>query len=112
MYLKLQASQIDQEAIQITALQVIFDLLHLFGMETFNGDGNPEAEKPESQLDISGETDVTMTEPGQSGANKTASSVLNILIGLLDSQVLLYCYLFNHVTLYNMQITAKLNLCS
>ena len=32
----LQVSQVDHEAVQATAVKVVFDLLHVFGFESFN----------------------------------------------------------------------------
>ena len=58
-------------------------------METFNADGmnTDTGSYPDDQLNASGNSDVTESEAGKTGASKTASSLLNILIGLLDSDV-------------------------
>ena len=38
----------DQATVKMTALQVIFDLLHLFGLDTFNVDAAAESTEDET----------------------------------------------------------------
>ncbi len=46
-----QVAQMDQATVKMTALQVIFDLLHLFGLEAFNVDSEHEEEEADSAND-------------------------------------------------------------
>ena len=39
MHIVHQVSQVDHDSLQATALRVVFDLLHLYGFESFNMDG-------------------------------------------------------------------------
>ncbi|XP_078577289.1 condensin complex subunit 3-like isoform X3 [Branchiostoma floridae x Branchiostoma japonicum] len=74
----LQASQVDLDAIQVTALRIVFDLLLIFGLKAFG------AENSEQQNQGEGEEETE--EPQQATPNNTANSLLSILTGMLDSE--------------------------
>ena len=83
---------------QVTALQVIFDLLHLFGLEFFQtpesanteencseaGDSSKRGDQESSEQDF--EKSGT-EETAESEVNNVANSLVNILSGLLDNEV-------------------------
>ena len=97
----------DQEAVKVTALQVLFDLLHTFGLDAFQVDQNADqstmiedtTKQPESvdgdNLDGSNVTDdyeedrarQQQQEEEETAVPHTASSLLSILSSLLDSEV-------------------------
>ncbi|CAH1247093.1 NCAPG [Branchiostoma lanceolatum] len=72
----LQASQVDLDAIQVTALQIVFDLLLIFGLKAFGAE----------QQNQGGEGEGETEEPQQATPNNTANSLLSILTGMLDSE--------------------------
>lgn len=103
-------AQLDQELVRVTALQVVFDLLLKFGLEAFKVNTTvPELDINEpstvSEQDKSGTEDdeeEAETEEGEAENEKddehdeipapdtdTAASVLTILTGILESEVLL-----------------------
>ncbi|XP_077992118.1 condensin complex subunit 3-like [Glandiceps talaboti] len=89
LLLLMQVSQVDLETIRVRALEGIFDLLLLFGFETFKTD-DEEEEVNKSKVD---DGDVS-TEDAERSFNitkrakekNTANSVLTILTTLLDSE--------------------------
>ncbi|XP_022086528.1 condensin complex subunit 3-like isoform X2 [Acanthaster planci] len=86
LLLFMQISQVDQETIQVTALQSIFDLLHTFGLDAFKiPPSAPETGDGESQTPAENRRD-SKGEEGVQQDKSTASSVLAILTGLLDSE--------------------------
>eukprot|EP00058_Branchiostoma_floridae_P024891 XP_002610381.1 hypothetical protein BRAFLDRAFT_120047 [Branchiostoma floridae] len=74
----LQASQVDLDAIQVTALRIVFDLLLIFGLKAFGAENSEQQNQGEGE----GETE----EPQQATPNNTANSLLSILTGMLDSE--------------------------
>ncbi|XP_072041085.1 condensin complex subunit 3-like [Amphiura filiformis] len=87
LLLLMQISQVDQETIKVTALQAVFDLLHLYGLEAFKVDGavpsasDDDADSEEDEEDQGEEGDKEEKQ------NKTAAnSAVAILSGLLDSE--------------------------
>ncbi len=103
LLLFIQASQMDQETVQRTALKIVFDMLHTFGLETFEVRVDDldasQVEGPEfeatvfdededgaRQLDNStGEGTAEVSTEEKAGGN-TAAKVLNILLNSLDSK--------------------------
>ena len=103
-------AQLDQELVRVTALQVVFDLLQKFGLEAFKVNASvPELEcsGPSTsglEQDTSGKEDDEEEENGegedgsqnrgdeneerQAPDTDTAASVLTILTGILESEVL------------------------
>ncbi|XP_038070751.1 condensin complex subunit 3-like isoform X1 [Patiria miniata] len=94
LLLLMQISQVDQETIQVTALQSIFDLLHTFGLDAFKiatsapsvGDGDSRASAEDQGDDEVEEQGVDGGTAGLQQDKSAASSVLAILTGLLDSE--------------------------
>lgn len=95
LLLFMQVVQIDQEAVKVTALKVIFDFLHLFGLETFevNAINDDETMADADKSPEFDEDDGVNTSPNHqsserdgSDKTKTASSILHILVTLLDSE--------------------------
>lgn len=92
-------SKVDIEVVQVTAVQVIFDLLHFFGLKEFNIE--PEvSEKPATanrtkdrrlstvSLDDFEDAGAVQKTPERPEKNtEVALSVLTILTDLLDSDV-------------------------
>lgn len=106
-----QVAQLDQELVRVTALQVVFDLLQTFGLEAFKVNasvpelGSNDASTSSSEKDTSekedeeeenGEegddnekrSDGDDAEENQAPDTDTAASVLTILTGILESEVL------------------------
>jgi len=107
-----QVAQLDQELVRVTALQVVFDLLQTFGLEAFKVNASvPEldsndastsssekdtSEKEEDEEEENGEegddnekrSDGDDAEENQAPDTDTAASVLTILTGILESEVL------------------------
>ncbi|XP_031571204.1 condensin complex subunit 3-like [Actinia tenebrosa] len=97
LVLFLQVAQLDLEMVQVTALQVVFDLLLKFGLEAFKL--NPNKDFLEEEKLISEKEDKNNEEQEQEGGEQkedgdvenstpdnTATSVLTILTGLLESE--------------------------
>ena len=103
-------AQLDQELVRVTALQVVFDFLLKFGLEAFKVNAAvPDLDNSEpstvSEQDKSGTEDdeeKAESEEGEAENEKddehdeipapdtdTAASVLTILTGILESEVLL-----------------------
>lgn len=87
-------AQVDLELIQLTALQVVFDLLLKFGLEAFKLNPNKELlneEKNETEKSDENEDnenqDEQEKEEDENAPDTTAMSVLGILTGLLESEV-------------------------
>ena len=83
----------DQETIKVTALQAIFDLLHLYGLEAFkvdasttSGSDDESKEENEDEEEEQGEEEDKEEEQNKSAAN----SAVAILSGLLESEVNIY----------------------
>ena len=49
-----QVSQVDHESLQATVLRVVFDLLHLYGFESFNMDGGDCMGEDELEEEVDG----------------------------------------------------------
>ncbi|CAH1784611.1 unnamed protein product, partial [Owenia fusiformis] len=91
LLLFMQISRVDACEVQITALHVIFDLLHTFGMESFDVDEDEEenaedVELPKEEADERSEVESTTSSTEKMHAGKTTKSILSILIGLLDEE--------------------------
>ncbi|XP_033122987.1 condensin complex subunit 3-like isoform X2 [Anneissia japonica] len=83
LLLFLQVYQVDQNEVKVTALKVIFDLLLTYGFETFKISFVGQSESStESDEDQKGEGDQNNEE----NSSKTANSLLNILIRILESE--------------------------
>ncbi|KAJ8316952.1 hypothetical protein KUTeg_004856 [Tegillarca granosa] len=95
-----KASQIDVETVRATALRVIFDLLHLHGLEAIKNDPNEEQKTTgEEQADEEGKADETTNEelnttnssntPGElkdDERSNAASKLIAFLCTFLDSE--------------------------
>ena len=90
--------QIDQEAVKVTALKGIFDFLHLFGLDTFEVNtinDDDTMDDIDRSPDFNEDDDVNMSaghQPNERDASdktNTASSILHILVTLLDSEVII-----------------------
>ena len=88
-YLYIQISQVDQETIKVTALQAIFDLLHLYGLEAFKVDASTTSgSDDESKEENEDEEEQGEEEDKEEQQNKSAAnSAVAILSGLLESEV-------------------------
>ena len=104
-------AQLDQELVRVTALQVVFDLLLKFGLEAFKvsaavpelDNSDPSTVSEEDQSGTEDNEEEAETEEGEGDNEKkddehdeipapdtdTAASVLTILTGILESEVLL-----------------------
>ena len=104
-------AQLDQELVRVTALQVVFDLLLKFGLEAFKvsaavpelDNSDPSTASEEDQSGTEDNEEEAETEQGEADNEKkddehdeipapdtdTAASVLTILTGILESEVLL-----------------------
>ena len=85
-----QISQVDQETIKVTALQAIFDLLHLYGLEAFQVDATDTTDSDNEDEDDEQDEEENEGE-GEQGKGKqsktAANSAVAILSGLLKSEV-------------------------
>lgn len=81
-FLFLQISQVDQEAIQVTAFKVIFDLLLIYGLDSFQQDFQSE------DLEIIPETPPDNEENlvPENASKDLASNILNILTAQMNSE--------------------------
>ena len=99
----------DTECVQATALKVVFDLLHTFGIDAFEVAGEVEpaqTEKGDKALNESGssgseEVQEDEEEGDKEEAAKIGNSLASILIKQLDNEVgvmcfSIYMYLFNY----------------
>ncbi|XP_013389850.1 condensin complex subunit 3-like [Lingula anatina] len=102
LVLFIQVSQVDQETVKITALKVIFDLLHIFGLEAFDVQENENTTQDIDQTkDSNSDSRVTQENSevsvvegeekeeeadDQSKNTSIAASLVTILLGLLDSE--------------------------
>ncbi|XP_041476614.1 condensin complex subunit 3-like [Lytechinus variegatus] len=90
LLLLMQISQVDQETVQVTALQAIFDIAQTYGLDIFT---LPEtsSEKPEEGKDDEEEKEEEeegegTTKDKEQSAQSAANSALSILTKLLDSE--------------------------
>ena len=75
----------DEETIRVAALAAIFDILLLFGVDTFDVDVTlADAENPLNTSDNN--NDATNTEQGEDGTNR-ANNIMTVLMGRLDDDV-------------------------
>ena len=84
-------SQFDHETVQLTALAVIFDLLHLFGMEVFVAMASEDVTSEADDASIT-EIESLMSEMNTGVLDDTnrrncAQQIVGFLIALLDSKV-------------------------
>ncbi|KAI0235791.1 Condensin complex subunit 3 [Lamellibrachia satsuma] len=101
LLLFMQVSQFDHETVQLTALLVIFDLLHLFGMEAFlmagsddathQNENDDDASSVDRSDDAMTEIETMMSEMNTGALDDTnrrncAQNVVSFLIGLLESE--------------------------
>ena len=118
-----QVAQLDQELVRVTALQVVFDLLLTFGLEAFKVNASvPELEHDEPSTNDSvqekSDNEDDENEEGEGGDEKrddddveesqapdtdTAASVLTILTGILESEVIPDVALINFVLAFSFQ---------
>ena len=91
----------DTECVQATALKVVFDLLHTFGIDAFEVAGEVEpaqAEKGDKALNESGSSgSEEVQEDEEEGdkeeeAAKIGNSLASILIKQLDNEVGVMCF--------------------
>ncbi|KAK3094775.1 hypothetical protein FSP39_006096 [Pinctada imbricata] len=83
----MQASQIDAEIVRTTSLRVIFDMLHMHGLEAIqrNKDGEDnDANTSGEGFDISRRSSVS--ERQEDDRNDTASKLMVFLCGFLDGE--------------------------
>ncbi|XP_071476753.1 condensin complex subunit 3-like [Diadema antillarum] len=96
LLLLMQISQVDQETIQITALQAVFDIAHTYGLDIFKlpesgsfegvaGKDEGEKDKEEEEEEEEDAKEETPADKDKTSQN-TATSVLSILTKLLDSE--------------------------
>lgn len=86
MHVNFQASQIDVELVRCTALRVIFDMLHLHGLEVMQR-GHPDDETSSNSTADSVLERQDSTEDGSSGA--AGAKLVAILCAFLDEEVCL-----------------------
>lgn len=86
MHVNCQASQIDVELVRCTALRVIFDMLHLHGLEVMQR-GRPDDETSSNSTADSVLERQDSTEDGSSGA--AGAKLVAILCAFLDEEVCL-----------------------
>lgn len=86
MHVNFQASQIDVELVRCTALRVIFDMLHLHGLEVMQR-GRPDDETSSNSTADSVLERQDSTEDGSSGA--AGAKLVAILCAFLDEEVCL-----------------------
>lgn len=86
MHVNFQASQIDVELVRCTALRVIFDMLHLHGLEVMQR-GRPDDETSSNSTADSILERQDSTEDGSSGA--AGAKLVAILCAFLDEEVCL-----------------------
>ena len=101
-----QVSQLDFDTVKVTALQVIFDLLLTFGLETFDAGGTSAEEAEQEKASDDGSENLNLTlksdDEGDEDAemddeeapvkpkekeNKRSQSLIYILTDLLSSKV-------------------------
>lgn len=108
-------TQVDHESVQVTAAKVIFDLLHLYGLEAFRAQqqqqqqqGKDDDEEEEESGD--GSESVTSSQPmpeendeGEDEGNidKAIQRILNLLTEFLDKEVNQSCTT-SSIHMYNM----------
>lgn len=86
VHFNFQASQIDVELVRCTALRVIFDMLHLHGLEVMQR-GRPDDETSSNSTADSVLERQDSTEDGSSGA--AGAKLVAILCAFLDEEVCL-----------------------
>lgn len=101
LLLFMQVSQFDLETVQLTAMRVTFDLLHLYGMEAFlmavsddatgQNENGGDASSVDRSDDVMTEIETMMSEMNTGALDDTnrrncAQNVVSFLIGLLDSE--------------------------
>ena len=103
LLLLFKVAQIDQEAVRVTATQVVFDLLQAYGIETFaavkeekeekgeNDDNSKDAADNDEPIaeatEEDEEKDSNQEDNSDDDTENAGKSILNILMILLDSEV-------------------------
>jgi hypothetical protein len=82
----LQASQIDVEGVRVTALQVLFDLLLIYGLEIVDASEGSSNESADNRNSVDGITSETASSSSDS-RNGTASKLVAIICSFLDGEV-------------------------
>lgn len=90
LLLLMQISQVDQETVQITSLQAIFDIAQTYGLDIFRLPENKEASSADGEKEVDSEKE----DEGEEGTGKekeqtapsAANSALAIVTKLLDSE--------------------------
>lgn len=97
----LQVTQVDHESVQVTAAKVIFDLLHMYGLEAFKAQQQEQEQGKEDEEEESadGSRSVTSSQPilgeeeeegedqDESNLDKATQRILNLLAEFLDKEV-------------------------
>ncbi|XP_078266980.1 condensin complex subunit 3 [Rhinoraja longicauda] len=85
--LLLQISQLDEARVKISALQAVFDILQVFGIEVFKP-GHDKSQDMQNE-DIGNETDKSTAEELTESAveTDTVNSILKLLLGYLNSEI-------------------------
>ncbi|KAG1674342.1 Condensin complex subunit 3 [Nymphon striatum] len=92
--LLLQISQVDQETVRVTALKAIFDILMIYGLESFNENTEScESESISDEVDIIEESEerTLSSESTLEKTFETAKNVTSILTSLLSSEFTEVC---------------------
>uniref|UniRef100_UPI00398E89FD condensin complex subunit 3 isoform X2 n=1 Tax=Pristiophorus japonicus TaxID=55135 RepID=UPI00398E89FD len=85
--LLLQIAQLDEAKVKISALQAVFDILQVFGIEAFNPSHHKsqEIQNEEFESEIEKSKDEGSKEPAVE--TDTVNSILTLLLGYLDSEI-------------------------
>ncbi|XP_051896147.1 condensin complex subunit 3 [Pristis pectinata] len=83
--LLLQITQLDEARVKISALQAVFDILQVFGIEVFKPDKSQVIQNEEISSETEKSTAEEVAEP--SVETDTVSSILTLLLGYLDSEI-------------------------
>lgn len=59
----MQVIQVDHENVQATSLKVVFDMLHLYGLEAFNLELKPSEEEEEEEKEEGKEDEMVLCKP-------------------------------------------------
>ena len=76
----------DTEIVQVTALQVIFDLVS-FGLDAFDVDSTINDEEEEKEEEVENDQEEEEGERRKTKKAETACSIVSVLSRLLDSEV-------------------------
>lgn len=77
----------DVEAVQVTSLQVIFDLLVTFGLDAFAVDPNIDDDEEEEKAAEEEDGEKEEEEERSKKKTETACAIVSVLSRLLDSEV-------------------------